>query len=183
MHLLLSWFFQLFYEAPGLQSHLNRGRGRRPCPRCLHSEVTPGLLGRDSYMAPVNCKGSWEMQGGMVAQRLKHLPAMRETWVRSLGREDSPGERNGNPLQYSCLENPMDGGTWWATVHGVAKSRTRLHFHFHFMDIYRVWTISTSGEKSVRQATAAAEPEASQRQEYNKLGCRPLETQTCREDF
>ena len=41
-----------------------------------------------------------------------------------LGR--SPGEGNGNPLQYSCLENPMDGGAWWATVHGVAKSRTRL---------------------------------------------------------
>ena len=36
------------------------------------------------------------------------------------------GEGNGNPLQYSCLENPMDGGAWWATVHGVAKSRTRL---------------------------------------------------------
>ena len=38
----------------------------------------------------------------------------------------SPGEGNGNPLQYSCLENPMDGGAWWATVHRVAKSRTRL---------------------------------------------------------
>ena len=37
-----------------------------------------------------------------------------------------PGEVNGNPLQYSCLENPMDGGTWWATVLRVAKSRTRL---------------------------------------------------------
>ena len=34
----------------------------------------------------------------------------------------SPGEGNGNPLQYSCLENAMDGGAWWATVHGVAKS-------------------------------------------------------------
>ena len=34
------------------------------------------------------------------------------------------GEGNGNPLQYSCLENPMDGGAWWAAVHGVAKSRT-----------------------------------------------------------
>ena len=62
----------------------------------------------------------------LVAQRLKHLPAMRETWVRSLAREDSPGEGNGNPLQYSCLENPMDRGAWWATVHGVAKSRTQL---------------------------------------------------------
>ena len=36
------------------------------------------------------------------------------------------GEGNGNPLQYSCLENPMDRGAWWATIHGVAKSRTRL---------------------------------------------------------
>ena len=40
------------------------------------------------------------------------------------------GEGNGTPLQYSCLENPMDGGAWWATVHGVTKSWTQLHFHF-----------------------------------------------------
>ena len=44
--------------------------------------------------------------------------------IPGLGR--SPGEGNGNPLQCSCLENSMDGGAWWATVHGVAKSRTRL---------------------------------------------------------
>ena len=44
--------------------------------------------------------------------------------IPGIGR--SPGEGNGNPLQYSCLENPMDGGTWQATVHGVTKSRTRL---------------------------------------------------------
>ena len=44
--------------------------------------------------------------------------------IPGLGR--SPGEENGNPLQYSCLENSMDGGAWWATVHGVTKSRTRL---------------------------------------------------------
>ena len=37
------------------------------------------------------------------------------------GSERSPGEGNGNPLQYSCLENPMDRGAWWATVHGVTK--------------------------------------------------------------
>ena len=43
-------------------------------------------------------------------------------WIPGLGR--SPGEGNGNPLQYSCLENPMDRGAWWATVHGVAKSWT-----------------------------------------------------------
>ena len=40
------------------------------------------------------------------------------------GSGRSPGEGNGNPLQYSCLENPMDRGTWWATVHGVAESDT-----------------------------------------------------------
>ena len=38
----------------------------------------------------------------------------------------SPGEGNGNPLQYSCLENSMDRGSWWATVPGVAKSQTRM---------------------------------------------------------
>ena len=42
----------------------------------------------------------------------------------------SPGEGNGNPLQYFCLENPMDGGAWWATVHGVAKSWIRLSDNF-----------------------------------------------------
>ena len=43
-----------------------------------------------------------------------------------LGSGRSPGERNGKPVQYSCLGNPMDRGVWWATVHGVAKSQTRL---------------------------------------------------------
>ena len=44
------------------------------------------------------------------------------------GSGRSPGEGNGNPLQYSCLENPMDGGAWWATIHRVAKSRTQLSY-------------------------------------------------------
>ena len=48
--------------------------------------------------------------------------------------QGDPGEGNGTPLQYSRLENPMDGGAWWAAVHGVAKSRTRLHFHFHALE-------------------------------------------------
>ena len=42
------------------------------------------------------------------------------------GLGSSPGEGNGNPLQYSCLGNPMDRGFWWATVHGVTKSQARL---------------------------------------------------------
>ena len=47
------------------------------------------------------------------------------------GSESSPGEGNGNPIQYSCLENPKDGGAWWATVHRVAKSRTQLSNFTH----------------------------------------------------
>ena len=55
------------------------------------------------------------------------------------GWGSSTGERNGTPLQYSCLENPVDRGAWWAAVHGVAKSWTRLSdfpftFHLHALD-------------------------------------------------
>src|SRR5574340_470594 len=53
--------------------------------------------------------------------------------------EPNCGEDNGNPLQYCCLENPMDGGAWWAAVHGAAKSQTQLSdfpftFHFHALE-------------------------------------------------
>ena len=53
--------------------------------------------------------------------------------------ERSPGGRHGNPLQYSCLENPMDGGAWKAAVHGVAEGQTRLSdftftFHLHALE-------------------------------------------------
>ena len=47
---------------------------------------------------------------------------MQETQVQSLGQEDCPGEKNGYPLQYSCLENSMDKGAWWTAVHSVTKS-------------------------------------------------------------
>ena len=68
-------------------------------------------------------KGVWD---SLVAQTVKHLPAMQETWVQALGQEDPLENGNGTPLQYPCLENPMDGGAWQATVHEVAKSWTRL---------------------------------------------------------
>ena len=57
----------------------------------------------------------------LVAQTIKNPPTVWENWVWSLGWEDPPEGGHGNPLQYSCLENPMDRGAWWATVHGVAK--------------------------------------------------------------
>ena len=67
-------------------------------------------------------------------------------------------EGNGTPLQYSCLENPMDGGVWWAAVHGVTKSRTQLSdfpftFHFHALEKemathsrFFAWRIPWTGE-------------------------------------
>ena len=57
---------------------------------------------------------------------VKNLPAMRETQVRSLGWEDSLEKGMAAPLQYSCLENPMDRGAWQATIPGVARVRHDL---------------------------------------------------------
>ena len=71
----------------------------------------------------------------LVVQRLKRLPAIRPGFDPWVGR--SPGEGNGNPLQYSCLENPMEGEAWWATVHGVVKSRTRLSDFTYSLTYFR----------------------------------------------
>ena len=74
-----------------------------------------------------------------MAQLVKNLPANAgeakdRGVIPALGR--SPGEGNGNSLQYSCLENPIDRGAWWATVHGVAKesgTTERLSTNVHFV--------------------------------------------------
>ena len=74
------------------------------------------------------------------------------------------GEGDGTPLQYSCLESPMDGGVWWAAVHGVSKSRTQLSnftFIFHFDALEKkmathssvlAWRIPGTGEPSRLQS-------------------------------
>ena len=65
----------------------------------------------------------------VMAHQVKNPPALQETQemqVGSLGWRRSPGGGHGNPLQDSCLKNARDRGTWWATVHGVTKSQTRL---------------------------------------------------------
>ena len=75
---------------------------------------------------------------------VKNLPANARD-VRDMGSIPgwgrSLGGGHGNPLQYSCLENPMDSGAWWATVHGVTKSQTRLKRlstqQYHLMDSFR----------------------------------------------
>ena len=59
--------------------------------------------------------------GGSV---VKNLPANAGDEGSIPGLRRSPGEGNGNPLQYSCLGNPLDGGTWWVTVQGVTKGQT-----------------------------------------------------------
>ena len=59
----------------------------------------------------------------------KNPPANAEGVGSVPGWGRSPGEGNGSPLQYCCLENPMDRGAWWATVHGVTKSQTQLSAH------------------------------------------------------
>ena len=84
-------------------------------------------LGKLKSKCEVTCLG---YQGASrLAQWVKDPPAIQKTqemqvWSDGSGR--SPRRGNGNPLQYSCLENPVDRGAWWATVHRVAKSRTRL---------------------------------------------------------
>ena len=75
-----------------------------------------------------------------VSSRPRHLTEVSSlVQHRLLGIWASVGEGNGTPLQYSCLENPMDGGAWGTAVHGVAKSWTRLSdftltFHFHALE-------------------------------------------------
>ena len=72
---------------------------------------------------------------------LMHFSSHHGGWstLRYINASVLYGEGNGTPLQYSCLENPMDRGAWWAAVRGVAKSRTRLSdfpftFHFHALE-------------------------------------------------
>ena len=80
---------------------------------------------------------------GVDTSTMTDFKLLIETWSHGTQNwEDlrvSGREGNGTPLQYSCLENPMDGGAWWAAVHGVARSRARLSdstftFHFHTLE-------------------------------------------------
>ena len=80
------------------------------------------------YRKQTGCCQKWGVQGGQMSEG--GFPGGSEVKVSASNAGDlgsipgwgrPPGEENGNPLQYSCLENPMDGGAWWATVHGVAN--------------------------------------------------------------
>ena len=103
-----------------------------------------GILSRER----LRCESCWNHSNR--SSRLSHLTSF-SGWNR---------EGNGTPLQYSCLENPMDGGACWAAVHGVAKSRTQLsNFTFTFMHWRRKWqptAVFLPGEFQERGAWWAA---------------------------
>ena len=78
--------------------------------------------------------------GSVVKKKNFHTNAGDSGCIPGWGR--SPGKGNGNPLQYSCLENSMDRGAWWATVHGVAKSQTLLSDETTAMVVLWIYNMS-----------------------------------------
>ena len=117
----------------GLPRWLSGKASSCQCRRCKRRRFDPGVgkipWRRKWQPTPVFLSGKSHGQRSLAQNPL----AMQETCVRSLGWEDSPGEGNGNPLQYSDLENSMD-----CTVHGVAKSQTRLS-DFHLTSFQTVY--------------------------------------------
>ena len=116
-----------YLQAVGLQRPPIFTHGHRWGPSLKATIFSPGSenpqppfisLGLEGFPGGSDGKESW-----LQCRRPRFNP-----WVGKI-----PGEGNGNPLQYSCLEDPMDRGAWWATVHGVAKSWTRLSNFTHFM--------------------------------------------------
>ena len=93
----------------------------------LYLKINSWLVMDPQYLVVVWC---WMIahEAFLVAQMVKNLPAMPGDLGLIPGSGRYPGEGNGNPnpLPYSCLENPLDRGTWWVTVHGVTKSWTWL---------------------------------------------------------
>ena len=128
---------------------------------------------------------------------VKHTSLTSILWDPHLRSRVNTREGDGTPLQYSCLENPMEGGAWWAAVHGVTRSRARLSdftftFHFHAMEkemathsSVLAWRIPGTGEpgglpsvgshrvghdwSGLAAAAAAAWTQASQYPPYIKL--------------
>ena len=87
------------------------------------------LLSAEKAMAPHSSTLAWKIPWMEEPGRLQSMGSLRvgHDWVTSLSLFTfMHGEGNGNPLQYSCLENPRDRGAWWAAVYGVAQSRTQL---------------------------------------------------------
>ena len=85
------------------------------------------MVGSQVQFEKITTKGfAMRGQRGETERSVKNPPAIQEAEGSIAQSGRSPGKGNGYPLQYSCLENSMDRGAWWATVHGVTKSRTQL---------------------------------------------------------
>ena len=106
--------------------------GRAPSNWAFLRLSPSALASAWSSRVPLLPQFNWASPSGSVVRILPAMQEQQETWVQFLGREDSLEVGHGNSLQYSCLENPVDRGAWWATVYGAAKSWTwlkRLSMH------------------------------------------------------
>ena len=91
----------------------------------LKLQYSGHLMGRTDSLEKTLMLGKIEGRRRRGQQRIRQLDAITDSMDMSLSHLwELVGEGNGTPLQYSCLENPMDVGAWWGTVHGVAKSPT-----------------------------------------------------------
>ena len=154
IHLSLSFFSKIpHWSIVDLQCCVSfRGRAKSFCYTCAYIH---------SYLLRVSSHIGHYRVSNRVPRVSKRVPTLQQVLVSYLFYIQQciyDGEGNGNPLQYSCLETPMDGGAWQAAVHGVAKSRTRLSdftftFHFHALEkdmathsSVLAWRIPETGE-------------------------------------
>ena len=104
------WPNHIMLVLPGMFNNAGVGKGARGCwARAGKRNTKPSSVPQDSRGShdPGKCLGLWTRSPASIP-----------------GSGRSPGEGNGNSLQYSCLENPMDGEAWWATIHGITKNWT-----------------------------------------------------------
>ena len=158
-----SWTFQASLASAWKESHDQRPIGQvRPA---AHGQVRPAKSSsmpnseiiRNNKLLGISC-GSEGKESACNVGGPSSIP----------GPGRSPGEGNGTPLQYCCLENPMDGGAWWAAVHGVTKSRTQLS-NFTFTHWRRKWQptpVFLPGESQGRGSLVGCHP----------LGCTESDT-------
>ena len=104
----------------------------------LHSMNTQGNFIKAVDPVPGRCTAA-QFTHKFASRNFPGGPVAKTPHSQCRGPPSTSNECNGIPLQYSCLQNPMDGGAWWAAVHGVSKSRTGLSdftftFHFHALE-------------------------------------------------
>ena len=122
------WHVLSTHRARGAQTRCTRVTAYRAATPWHHYSYTHRLRGTKGCQGTVGFEhqSSWILGPWSIGSISSGSAGNEEDpgWIPESGR--SPGEGNGNPLQYSCLENAMDRGAWWATVHGVAESQIRL---------------------------------------------------------